>query len=66
MTRDVVNGIVRLRPDAGKWLTNGETNSKQVFIGKNCSEGEWIEVDEPIDTEEIDDSEAVDVLLGGE
>lgn len=53
MTRTIINGIVRLIADEDKWLTNGETNSKKVFVGVNCSENEWREVDEPVTAEDV-------------
>lgn len=68
MTREIVDGIVVLSADEDKWLTNGETNSKRVYVGKNCSESEWREVDEPIEPEEYSDedkAEAYDILVGG-
>lgn len=51
-------GIRVLTPDEGKYLTNGETYSTKVYLGKNASPGEWREVDE-IPAEE-DDAEATE------
>ena len=65
MTRDIIDGIVVLSADEDKWLTNGETNSKRVYIGSACRESEWHEVDEPVYDEELGDTEALDILLGG-
>lgn len=62
MTRDVVNGVVRLTADNGMWLTNGETNSKQVYIGKNCSEKDWSEVDEPVESTAVTADEIASAL----
>ena len=47
-------GIRVLTPDEGKYLTNGETYSTKVYLGKNASPDEWREVDE-IPAEEADD-----------
>lgn len=68
MTREIINGVVRLTADSEKWLTNGSTNSKQVYIGRLCNESDWTEVEEPINIEEVTDSdkaEAYDILTGG-
>ena len=36
--------IVVLEPDEGKVLTNGETYSDKVYLGKNDSPDNWREV----------------------
>lgn len=36
--------IVVLEPDEGNVLTNGETYSEKVFLGKNDSPANWREV----------------------
>ena len=67
MTREIIDGVVRLTADADKWLTNDETNSKQVYIGKNCLESDWREVDDPVDFEKSaaeNKAEAYDILTG--
>lgn len=38
--------IIVLEPSEGKVLTNGETFSYKVFLGKNDSPENWYEVDE--------------------
>lgn len=35
-----------LTADEGKWLTNGQTYSQQVWLGINDSPSNWHEVDE--------------------
>lgn len=35
-----------ITPDAGKWLTNGQTYSQQVWLGVRDSVENWHEVDE--------------------
>ena len=35
-----------LTAEEGKWLTNGETYSKQVWLGVNDSPSNWQEVEE--------------------
>lgn len=35
-----------ITPDTGKWLTNGQTYSKQVWLGTMDSPSNWSEVDE--------------------
>lgn len=48
-------GIRILIPAEGKYLTNGETYSTKVYLGKNASESDWWEVDSVPD--EVDDPE---------
>lgn len=40
------NNITILTPDEGKVLTNGDTYSDSVFLGKNDSVENWYEIDE--------------------
>lgn len=40
-----INGNI-LTPDEGKWLTNGQTYSRQVWLGVRDSVENWHEVDE--------------------
>lgn len=39
-----------MKPDIvankGKWLTNGETYSKEVYLGKHDSDANWREITE--------------------
>jgi hypothetical protein len=35
-----------LTADEGKWLTNGQTYSQQVWLGINDSPSNWREIDE--------------------
>lgn len=35
-----------ITPDEGKWLTNGQTYSQQVWLGVRDSVDNWHEVDE--------------------
>lgn len=58
----IVEGNV-LRPDEGKVLTNGNTYSKQVWLGVNDSVNNWWEVDEA-DAEEVEDAEALQIITG--
>ena len=43
--------IKRITADEGKWLTNGETYSKEVFLGKNDTPSNWHEITEEEYTE---------------
>lgn len=52
-----------LTAEEGKVLTNGSTYSKQVWLGINDSVDNWNEVDES-DAEEVEDSEALDIITG--
>lgn len=40
-----INGNI-ITPDEGKWLTNGQTYSQQVWLGVRDSVENWYEVDE--------------------
>ena len=63
-------GIRILTPAEGKYLTNGETYSTKVYLGKNASPDEWREVDEIPETNETEDpelsaDEALDIIVNG-
>ena len=45
MMMTIENGIRVLTPSEGMYLTNGETYSQTVYLGKNASPDEWWEVD---------------------
>ena len=69
MRQYTIDGIIVLEPDDKKTLFNGETYSKMVMLGKNDKVENWWEVDDsdvPIEDEDIDDTEALNILLGGE
>lgn len=52
-------GIRVLTPGEGKYLTNGETYSTKVYLGKNASPDDWREVDEiPAEEENPEAAEA--------
>ena len=55
MMTETINGMAVLTPSGGKYLTNGETYSTKVYLGKNASESDWWEVDSVPD--EVDDPE---------
>lgn len=70
MTETIINGIKVLTPDEGKYLTNGETYSQKVYLGKNGSPSDWREVDSiPDEDEDVDPEltaeEALSVIMGG-
>ena len=61
-------GIRILIPSEGKYLTNGETYSTKVYLGKNASADDWWEVDsipEETDDPELTAEEALDIIVGG-
>ena len=64
------NGIRVLEPENGMWLTNGETYSQKVYLGKNASADDWSETEwdgaYPEADEELSADEALDILLGGD
>lgn len=57
-----LSDYVRLIADDGKMLTNGERTALCLDVLVNDASN-WTEIDAP--AEEIDDSEAVEILLGG-
>ena len=62
------NGITVLEPDKGLFLTDGQTYSEKVYLGKNADPAAWTETEWDgtyPDDDEIDDSEALDIILGG-
>lgn len=61
-------GIRILTPAEGKYLTDGETYSTKVYLGKNASPDEWREVDgipNEADDPELTAEEALDIIVGG-
>ena len=63
-------GIRVLTPDEGKYLTNGETYSTKVYLGKNASPDDWREVDEIPEIDETEDpeltaEEALEIIVNG-
>lgn len=59
----------RITADEGKTLTNGETYSKQLYLGKSDSIDNWHEIpDEDVPEEPTieDKAEAYDILMGVE
>lgn len=65
MTETIINGITVLTPADGKYLTNGDTYSTKVYLGKNSSPSEWWEVDSPEEDPELTAEEALSVIMGG-
>lgn len=68
MMTETIKGMTVLTPSEGKYLTNGETYSTKVYLGKNASESDWWEVDSiPIeeDDPELTAEEALDIIVGG-
>lgn len=45
--------ILVLEPEEGYTLTNGETYSKKVYLGRNDSPENWLEVPDEIVPEEF-------------
>ena len=63
----IIEGNV-IRPDDGMVLTNGETYSDCVYLGIHDSPSNWHEIpqeDVPGEDPELDDAEALSLLLGG-
>lgn len=60
----IIEGNV-LTAEEGKVLTNGSAYSKQVWLGVNDSPSNWQEVDEA-EAEEVEDTEALNIITGKE
>lgn len=61
-------GIRILTPSNGKYLTNGETYSTKVYLGKSATPEGWWEVDEiPYEPEdpELTAEETLDIIVNG-
>ena len=61
-------GIRILTPAEGRYLTNGETYSEKVYLGKNASPDDWWEVDSIPDVPEdpeLTAEEALNIIVNG-
>ena len=69
MRKYIENGITILEPADGLWLTNGETHSDKVYLGKNANENDWSEVEwdgtYPDPEDEPTSNELLSILIGG-
>lgn len=64
MTMETINGIRVLTPAQGLYLTNGETYSTKVYLGKHAGAEDWFEVDSiPEPEDEIPPEEALAELV---
>lgn len=71
------SGIRVIEADQGAYVTNGETYSEKVYLGKNASESAWRDAtaeekaawdarqNEPPADEQAAKAEAYDILMGG-
>lgn len=71
------NGIRVIEADSGAFITNGESYSEKVYLGKNASESAWRDAtaeekaawdarqNEPPADELAAKAEAYDILMGG-
>ena len=57
-----INGNI-LTADDGKILQKGDIYATIVYLGVNDGAGNWTEIDKP--EEEISDSEALEIIIGG-
>lgn len=57
--------FIRLTADEGKALTNDGGGTVWNCVDVESADG-WTEIDAPEVDEDIDDSEALDIILGGE
>jgi hypothetical protein len=58
-----INGNI-LTADDGKALQKGDVIATTVHLGVNDSAENWVEIDEP--EEQITDSEALEIITGGD
>ena len=73
MQKIIENGINVLTADDGMKLTNGEAFGSTVRLGVHDSESNWYEITEAeaermqaeAEEEELTDTEALSILLGG-
>lgn len=65
MMIETIKGMTVLTPSEGKYLTNGETYSTKVYLGKNASADDWWEVDSIEDDPELTAEEALEIIVGG-
>lgn len=73
MKKTIENGVIVLTADDGMKLTNGEAFGTIVHLGVNDSADNWHEVTETeaekmmeeVEKEEITDSEALSIIMGG-
>lgn len=69
MYRNTENGYICLTAENGKRMYNGEIYAIKVYLKNEAGVANWNEVDEamePQEEEEISDSEALSIILGGE
>ena len=54
-------------PDEGySYISNGETWTESIFLGNSDDIANWHDTnDEPSEDDEVDDAEALQILLGG-
>ena len=65
MMIETIKRMTVLTPSEGKYLTNGETYSTKVYLGKNASPDDWWEVDSIADDPELTAEEELDINVGG-
>ena len=74
MTKYTENGVRIIEADSGLWVTDGETFSQKVYLGKNADDSVWRDatVEEyeewlnPVDEDEPTAEELLDILMGEE
>lgn len=71
MKQYIIDGITILEPEDGMSLTDGDTYSKKVFLGKGASVSQWSDIDDkyvPASDEqqsaENDMAAVLDIMLG--
>lgn len=62
MTKNIENGIRVLTPSEGYYLTDGNTYSKRVYLGKNASEADWEEITEAEAEQRMAEAEEADEI----
>lgn len=63
-------GLTVLTPDNKAYLTDGETYSQKVYLGKYDSAENWYETDDVEDiiagSQDITADEALEIIMGGD
>lgn len=60
-----IGGITILEAASGKYLTNGDTYTIKVFLGRNADPSDWCEIDTFEEDSDLTAEEALNIIIGG-